>query len=154
MESTKPIFRYKLSDEMMQEIDGFSKIHKQDDRHTFKEAWKTWMEENEELLSTETRRLMESKYEGDIIQKIFTSARYYYRKKGTEKKAPKERKLYTKVPREVTQQMDTHIAEGLKSSGFKPSHGFADYWEKTETKEEEKKMKKIYKNRYFMMISK
>jgi len=150
------IFRYKLSEEIANEIDTFSKIHKQDDRKTFKEAWKTWTEANEELLSIEVRRLTESKYEGDILQKIFTSARYYYRKKGTVKKAPKERQTYTKVSRDILQQMDAHIEEGMKSPDYKPSVGFVDYWNKLEnkTKEEEGKMKKTYKNRYYMMVAK
>jgi hypothetical protein len=149
------IFRYKLSDEITHEIDRFSKIHKQDDRKTFKEAWNLWTEENEALLSMEVRRLTESQYEGDVVQKIFTSARYYYRKKGTEKKTPKERTTYTKIARDVLQEMDSHIEEGLKSPHFKPSDGFADYKDKTTmsmTKEEERKMKKTYKNRYFMML--
>lgn len=151
------IFRYKLSLEIANEVDNFSKIHKQDDRKTFKEAWKTWTEANEELLTMEVRRLTENNYEGDVLQKIFTSARYYYRKKGTEKKAPKERQTYTKVPRDILQKMDTHIEEGMKSPDYKPSIGFADYWDKVETnktKEEERKMKKTYKNRYYIMVAK
>jgi len=152
------IFRYKLTEEIANEIDTFSKIHKNDDRKTFKEAWKTWTEANEDLLTIEVRRLTESHYEGDVLQKLFTSARYYYRKKGTEKKTPKERQTYTKVSPDILQQMDLHIGEGMKSLDYKPSIGFTDYWEKVEenkkTKEEERKMKKTYKNRYYIMIAK
>jgi hypothetical protein len=44
------IYRYKFSDEFVEELYKFSKIHQYDDRDDFKEAWATWMKEQNELI--------------------------------------------------------------------------------------------------------
>ena len=67
--------------------------------------------------------------------------------------------------------MDEHIKKSLKSGDFKPSDGFDEYCKKnidvlkeqvnmlckagfTDSNEIKGKIKKTYKNRYFLMISK
>ena len=56
------IFRYKFSEDFMQELAIFSKIHQYDDRHTFKEAWDKWVIEYEDIVKEEMNLLMENKY--------------------------------------------------------------------------------------------
>jgi hypothetical protein len=154
----------------MDELYKFSKIHQYDDRKSFKEAWENWTEEEEELIETEISRLNKLGYEGDILDKMFKSARYYFRKKGTTKPEPKERRKYVGVHKDLLDAMDTHILNGRNLPDYKPSEGFVDFCKtNTEDLKEEiakllendmdsseimNKIKKTYKNRYFISITK
>ena len=94
------IYRYKFADDVCAELDRFSKVHQYDDRVTFKEAWTEWTNDSEDLISAEVRRLTNLGYEGDVVDKMYKSARYYYRKKSTVKKALKRfspKKLTLKI---------------------------------------------------------
>jgi hypothetical protein len=164
MEQTN-IYRYKFAEEVAEELDRFSKVHQYDDRITFKEAWSEWTTDNEELVSGEVRRLTNLGCEGDIVDKMFKSARYYYRKKSTVKKAPAERRNYVGVQKELLDAMDKYILD----NNSKPAVGFVDFCRAhmellkaeidilrtngiTERHEIQNKIKKTYKNRYFMQI--
>lgn len=80
------IYRFKFTEEFMKDMWIFSKIHQYDHRKDFKEAWVLWLKDNEEIVSQEIVRLQDLRYEGDILDKMFKSARYYFRKKSTEKR--------------------------------------------------------------------
>lgn len=164
------IFRYKFTDDFTSELFKFSKIHQYDHRKDFKEAWKTWLEENDEIVEEETRRLKNMGYQDNIEEKMFKSARYYFRKKSTEKKAPAKRRDYTAVQKVLLGAMDNHIIRGIKEE-FKPSEGFDDFCNQnkdllkeevmtlykngiTDSTEIKNKIKKTYKNRYFLLIKK
>jgi hypothetical protein len=172
------IFRYKFADCFTDELFKFSKIHQYDDRKTFKEAWTTWTEENNDLVNTEFRRLSNLGYDGDILDKMFKSARYYFRKKSTEKKEPAKRRIYVGIQKEFLDAMDEHIKSNMNSGQkendnevFKPSTGFDDFCKNnftllkdeiaqlcragmTDSNEIKNKIKKTYKNRYFLVVSK
>jgi hypothetical protein len=80
-----PIYRFKFTQEFMEELHKFSKIHYLDNRKDFKEAWKKWSEEeNKDLIEKEIKRLNDAGFYGDILDKMFKSARYYFRKKKVE----------------------------------------------------------------------
>jgi hypothetical protein len=164
------IFRYKFADDFTCELFKFSKIHQYDHRKDFKEAWKTWLQENEEIVEEETRRLKNLDYQGNIEDKMFKSARYYFRKKSTEKKAPVKRRDYVGVNKLLLGAMDDHIRRGIQEE-FKPSSGFDDFCNQnkdllkeevttlckngfTDSNEIKNKIKKTYKNRYFLQINK
>ena len=51
------IYRYKFTQEFMDEIYQFAKIHQYDERKDFKEAWEVWMETQSELINSEVNRL-------------------------------------------------------------------------------------------------
>jgi len=165
------IFRYKFTQEFMDELYQFSKVHQYDDRHGFKDAWLIWTAENEELINNEISRLSYLQYNGDILDKMFKSARYYFRKKSTIKPKPCERRDYVSVQRELLDAMDLHIETNMLKIGanYKPSDGFSDFCNtnivalQTEMAHLVKhgmcdvniirdKIKKTYKNRYFMKI--
>lgn len=165
------IFRYKFSEDFTKPLYQFSKIHQYDHRKDFKEAWNIWIEENEDLISKEVRRLTELDYKGDILDKMFKSARYYFRKKSTEKKEPQKRRVYVGIQSELLAAMDNHISANKKNDNYKPSTGFDEFCKEyieilkvevtslfksgiTDSEEIKKKIKKTYKNRYFMLISK
>ena len=165
------IYRYKFTEEFMEELYNFSKIHQYDDRKDFKEAWVVWTEENDDLIDAEMRRLLNLGYEGDILNKMFKSARYYFRKKSTEKKEPAQRRQYISVNRELLDAMDNHIQTKIYEIDYQPKTGFIEFCKENETilKDTivkifekgirdsdliEHKIKKTYKNRYFILTSK
>ena len=75
------IFRYKLSDNIMELITQFAKIHQYDDRHAYKEAWENYVNEKREIIDREVYRLSELNYKGDVMDKMFKAGRYYFRSK-------------------------------------------------------------------------
>ena len=165
------IYRYKFREEFVGELYKFSKIHQYDHRKDFKEAWQLWIEENDDIVSDEVRVLSNTGYDGDILDKMFKSARYYFRKKSTEKKEPVKRRKYCGLSKDILDAMDKHIASNITNDDYKPSTGFESFCvinsellkddatrlitigfnDSDETRE---KHKKTYKNRYFMFISK
>ena len=165
------IFRFKFSEDFTNELYKFSKIHQYDHRKVFKEAWNDWVKDNEDLVNTEVQRLNNIGYEGDILDKMFKSARYYFRKKDTTQKKPKNRRVYVGVQKELLDAMDSHILNNIKNTDYKPSDGFLNFCKNnmsllqtevasllnsgiTDAKEVQDKIKKTYKNRYFMVINK
>jgi len=165
------IFRYKFCEEFTSQLYKFSKIHQYDHRKDFKEAWNIWIEENDDLVNKEARRLTELDYKGDILDKMFKSARYYFRKKSTEKKEPQKRRSYVGIQSELLTAMDKHILSNKKNQDYKPSSGFDEFCKQNidllkievnllckngikDSDEIKKKIKKTYKNRYFMTITK
>jgi hypothetical protein len=165
------IYRYKFSVEFVNELYNFSKIHQYDHRKDFKEAWQLWIEDNDDIVTNEVRLLSSSGYDGDILDKMFKSARYYFRKKSTEKKEPAKRRKYCGLSKDVLDAMDKHIASNITNDDYKPSMGFESFCViniallKEEASrliingfndsgEIHEKHKKTYKNRYFMFISK
>ena len=165
------IYRYKFTTEFMQELFKFSKIHQYDHRKDFKEAWETWTESNDNIIAEEVRRLENLGYDGDIIDKMFKSARYYFRKKSTEKKEPAKRRVYVSSQKDLLDAMDEHIKSNINSENYKPSEGFEQFCKEnvdllkeeiavlcragiTNTDAVKSKIKKTYKNRYFIAINK
>ena len=163
--TTPQIYRYQFTESFMVELYNFSKIHQYDDRKEFKSAWNSWAEEHAELIQDETRRLNNLNYDGDVNEKMFHSARYYFRKKLPEKKEQSERKRYICVDRDLINAMDAHI---LKKCN-KPSTAFLEfckenldllseeiarlYSENITADDIKKKIKKTYKNRYFLKMN-
>jgi hypothetical protein len=162
------IYRFKFTEDFMGELYQFSKIHQYDERKDFKEAWKLWTEENQDIIDDETSRLNNLGYDGDVMDKMFKSARYYFRKKSIEKKQPRQRRQYISVNRELLYAMDNHIEENIFNTDYQPKTGFISFCKANEKilketiakifeqgiKESEvieDKIKKTYKNRYFML---
>jgi hypothetical protein len=165
------IYRYKFTDEFATELYKFSKIHQYDHRKDFKEAWSLWLEEHDELVCSEVRRLTETGYEGDILDKMFKSGRYYFRKKSTEKREPTERRVYISVSKQFLEIIDNHLTNNINKPDFKPSSSFDAFCKEhiselgeevkllckngmTNSQEIKDKIKKTYKNRYSVFISK
>ena len=180
--SNSKTFRYKLSDDILSIITQFSKIHQLDDRHTYKENWLIWLNTNNEMVEQEVRRLKQSGYTGDVIDKMFKAGRYYFREKViVEKMIKKEKKEenededkprrdYITMDQTVIKAMDAHLKTIINQPNFKPAKGYDDFCQKnieilrTEiirlTQENKNitsemmscKIKKTYKNRYFNFV--
>ena len=165
------IYRFKFTEDFMVYLYNFSKIHQYDDRKDFKEAWNVWTEENDDIIDGEMRRLLTLGYEGDVLDKMFKSARYYFRKKSTERTDPKQRRQYISVTKDLLDAMDRHIENNIYDENYQPKTGFITFCKDNEAllketissifgqgiKESElieDKIKKTYKNRYFMLTNK
>ena len=165
------IFRFKFTEEFMEELHNFSKIHQYDHRKDFKEAWVKWTDENQDIIAKEVDRLVAMGYpnEDDIVDdKMFKSARYYFRKKSAVKPEPKQRRQYIGVDHELLENMDIHIRTNIYNDDYKPKTAFIMFCKEYDTilrqtieqmsisdaKMIQEKIKKTYKNRYFMLTNK
>jgi hypothetical protein len=88
LQMAKQIF----SDEFSKVLHAFSKEHYEEPLKTFRESWKAWTSTNDiqTKMRTEIERMRRNNFTGtdeEITHKIYTSARFYYRKK--EKRAKK-----------------------------------------------------------------
>ena len=161
------IFRYNFNDDVMDHLSTFAKIHQHDERKSYKEAWKLWLEENIEMIKREEKRLYDLGYEGDVIDKMYKAARYYFRKKSNVKPDPKKRRKYISMEHEILVAMDTHISRNMTNDGYTPSNGYSNFCQmhiellkseisrmleiKISKEEISVKFKKTYKNRYFIL---
>ena len=165
MQSDK-IYRFKFSSEIVEMLDAFSKLHKYTPQKEYKEKWDVMLFENKKEIDKECERLLDLNYQGNIKEKMYKSARYYFRKKNEEKKEPAKRREYKSVDREIIDSMDIHICRNIDTENYSPANGFDDFSklylelinieiknfkETTDYSLEEikQKIKKTYKNRYF-----
>ena len=165
MNTDNVIFRFKFSDEFANQLYPFAKLHQYDDRHTYKEEWTRWLTNNDELIDTEIRRLKGLGYDGDIISKMYKSGRYYFRNKTTSNDA-KPRRKYISLEHNMIDAMDEHLNTNYYLPCFKPSIAYEQFcmeYENLVNDEKERllqeelvdediysKLKKTYKNRYFL----
>ena len=162
------VYRHKFAPATIEHMDYFAKLHKDDDRKTFKEAWERWTNNNSEMIATEKRLHSEAGYNGDVVDKMYKSVRYYYRKKKVEtttEKKEQKRRDYVALDRDLLREMDAHIE---KNRTTKPATAFDDFCENNKDiikneamrlkeflKADEivEKIKKTYKNRHFNTIT-
>ena len=163
-EDSKNIFRFKFTPEFCACLSDFSKLHQYDDRVTYKDSWKLWVENNQEMVDNEYRLLESIGYQGNIMDKMFKSGRYYFRKK-TQKEV-KKRRNYVSIDKDVIESMDAFIESHYSETTFKPSTcytSFCDEFEellteecvrlkelKMDDEEIQYKFKKTFKNRYYL----
>jgi len=164
------IYRYKFLETTTEQMDYFAKLHRYDDRVTFKDAWERWTASNASMIAEEQQRHNDAGYKGDVVDKMYKSVRYYYRKKkeNTDTKAEtsekQNRREYVALDRTLLKIMDEHISTNTTS---KPSTAFDDFCENhkeniiteairlkkyLEADEITLKIKKTYKNRFFIAL--
>jgi hypothetical protein len=114
--------RFKYSDDFTKEIEYFSKLHEYDDRKVFRESWSKWIEEEyiKDLIENEISYSKKNGYKGNIMDKMYKSARYYYRKKNNNvtsesinntKELEEPNNDYAGLSKEMIKCMDSHISE-------------------------------------------
>ena len=160
------IFRFKFTDDFTSHIQNFAKIHKHDDTKTFKEFWQKWVDNNRSIVENEARTLENNGYVGNPYDKMYKSARYYYKNKSDQEVEAKKRKNYVSLPKEVIISIDDHIDKCLRNENYTSANGFQEYYENIDDSvveliniikdsnninqnEMENKIKKTYKNRYY-----
>ena len=158
------VYRHKFSKQFQEKIEEFSGQHKYDNLKTLKEKFKEWVTENQLFIMNEERMLRNNGYDGNIEDKIFKSSRYYFMKKSNEKKEVKKRKKYTSKNNNLLKEIKSHIS---KTVFTKPSEAYDDFVTKYEEllnnaikelistneydkKEAQTKIKKIYKNKFYI----
>ena len=158
------IYRYKFSSAYLANVQAFINVHRFDESDVFKAAWSTWVLRNNEMVQRETRRLTTLGYKGDMSDKMYKSARYYFKNKSTIKAKPKARRGYIRLDKSTLDIMDNYISDTAEVYA-KPSESFQAFLEahtelvcniKTSfidkgVKEDyiDLKIKKTYKNRCF-----
>ena len=168
-DNSHQIYRYKFLPNIIVLLTKFSKTHQYDSKKIYKEAWEMFVEENSEELGREVIRLTELGYDGDCFDKMYKSARYYFRKKKLSKIEPKKRRKYIACDRDVLDAMDDHINQNIQSEDYKPSDGYDNFVNSNQqlilleinrmidnglndNNAIAKKIKKTYKNRYFQIM--
>jgi hypothetical protein len=163
--------RFNTSIELKSLLQRFSEVHSEDDVKTFNDQWEIWIEENKELIQRENSILKEKGYKKDIYQKLYLSARYYFKNKKSDngfKNSPTKRRKYCSIGKPIIKLIDEHLNSKQHS---KPSVSFKNFLKENESliideknkimldKELEEKMfdnklKKTYKNRYYVKFNK
>ena len=142
-------FRYKFSQDMNDELFRFAKIHEYEDRETFKESWAAWVADTEELINQETDRLRADNYRGNVLVKLFKSAKYYFCHKSMVEVKPVQRKTYDEPNREMIDLMDAFI---MTVYTIPPRQGFAQFCETYDKSVGDVKLKKMFKNRHYRIV--
>ena len=77
------LHRFDFSPEIVDQLEHFTKIHVHEDRHAFKASWTKWIEDPvvSQEIQEEVDRLHNLGFQGDVLEKMFKSVRYYFRKK-------------------------------------------------------------------------
>lgn len=112
------VFRYNFSEELINKISLFAKANKDMDIENFRNNFENWKKDNEIEINIEFRRLHELNYKGDLNDKLFKSARYYYKNK--EKKETKKRKKYIRFNKDILKNIDEFIKDNNENNQ-KPS---------------------------------
>jgi hypothetical protein len=165
------IFRFKFSENFSDILEQFAVVHQYDNSKDFKDAYNNFIKNNENIVTREKRNLIGDGYNGDINDKMYRSARYYFKNKDYSNienkfKDKKKRRQYIKQNTEFINTVDEHVSKMLKdktkpSDAFKNFHNSEPY--STSYKNELtrigqfldndkdilNKIKKTYKNRYF-----
>lgn len=110
-------YRYIYTDEVAELLNQFAEIHRYDERKTFKSEWEQWIANDDikKQLYQEIKRLESMGMEDDIMDRMFKSARYYYRKKPliekrkAETKKPKQKTPYIGFTTTILENMDEYI---------------------------------------------
>jgi hypothetical protein len=164
MTTENTIFRFKFTPDFTSHLLSFAKLHQYDDRITYKEEWIRWTQNNDSLVDDECSRMKGLGYDGNVLDKMYKSGRYYFRKKTTQE--PKQRRKYVSIDKDVIEAMDYHILQNYGTPLFKPSASYEQFChEYSQLLDEEynrlitenltrddvnSKIKKTYKNRYFL----
>jgi hypothetical protein len=172
--TTVKTFRFKLSEQIMSEISDFARVHRYDSKDDFKDAWAKWVAENAGSISSEKQRLDSMGFDGDLIKKMYVSARYYFKNKSDVDEAPKKRRKYVTIDKNFIQLIDTYILTAIADGNedvYKPANCFQGFIEEhndqtarlvrtlmsdgtLENADIIAKIKKTFKNRYFVITNK
>ena len=160
--------RFNFSEKMTNNLLEFHRKNKDLKNSDYKKQWQQFMEDNSEMIAHEERTLVNAGFSGNINQKMFTSVKYYLSKKSNEKVEPKERRVYIHIDKQILEAMNNHIVTNKDNQDYTPAKGYKNFYETNEQEiiieknrlkttseltdqEIEFKIKKTYKNRYFIL---
>ena len=163
-------YRFKFCTELTTALAEFAKEYSSVSRKDFQKAWTNFMDQYKDIVDSEQSRLEQLGYRGCPVDKMYKSARYYFRGKSTargEKQTATQRKKYTPIDKNLLALISQHIADNVHDSDFSPASGFNDFCalqkkaietavqmlldNGAEGRDIPARIKKAYKNRYFAM---
>ena len=173
---------FNFSEEIIIELSYFAEIHRNDKRKDFKESWEKWITTDSiaQVIQTEIDYQYKKGFVGDVIDKMFKSVRYYFRKKliknAVKNVEKKPRKPYISLCPQFLAEIDKHAIEIIKehstrtdnktTADISPAFAYTNFCETNQTSLYEQieqlvdlleypdiseKMKKTYKNRFHLM---
>jgi hypothetical protein len=163
---------FNYSDEFAEKLANFAMAHLDDKNKEFKAAWTSWNDENNLMIECEIAKMKAAGYQWSVEDKMYFSARYYYRKKAireqtepTDDDVISPRKKYECIDKNVLIQMNEHILSqielsthdsqsGIVVSNMTPSKSFADYCKRFGICKDDANIKKNYKNLYWRISKK
>ena len=98
----RTVFRHEFSDVCFSLLKEFAHTNAQLPRKAYKQAWEQFTDANAEFIAQETARLADAGYTGDVVIKMFKTAKYYLTKR--EKKS--EKKMTTEANKVATDAGD------------------------------------------------
>ena len=108
-------YRFDFTEKVKLMLADFANMNKNTTRKEFTEAWSAWLshETIKNLLCSERIRMESEGFEGDVLDKMFKSARYYHKKRDTNIN-PQERsnpgiKCKNRFSRGFLSEMDEYI---------------------------------------------
>lgn len=125
------VHRFDFSKEMTEELESFTNLHQYDDRRAFKDAWKEWITEQtiQDRIQEEKTHLQNLGFQGNILDKMFKSVRYYHLKKKNQDLSQEENdsdrdndnnqdknKNKSRFSKPFLQTIDTFILEEIQKS--------------------------------------
>lgn len=157
------VYRFKLSDSILDKMKYFGKLHQFDDRKDFKEAYDEWFMAEKEDIDRELLRLQQWGYEGDIKKKMYRSIRYYFNKKSTKtttretttdtkQNGERVKRPYRRLPIDIQARISSKLANAYDE---KPSGLFDDFVRENPdifencSEEDKSRIKKSFKNIHF-----
>ena len=155
----------------MEKIHRFAKVHQFDDRKEYRENWEKWLVDNKDMIEKEEKRMKDLGCEKNIEEKMYKAGRYYFRNKNLSAVIPVKRRKYIAISNDMLQSMDAHIKTHVFDKDYTPAAGYDDFCEThKEILTEEicniiklhaisgddmaHKIKKTYKNRYYIITHK
>tara|TARA_Y100000591_G_C21852886_1_gene712838 strand:+ start:540 stop:1040 length:501 start_codon:yes stop_codon:yes gene_type:complete len=162
-------YRYNFTEDFQEKLKLFAIKHSNDYIDDFRINFESWCKENEDEITCQELILCRMGYNGDFSNKMFKSARYYLKNKKGDKKVAKERKKYTVKNDMLLCAIKEHIAN--LNNVMQPKLAYKDFMENNidiiervkdklilnedyDEKSALNKIKKIYKNKYFIIKKK
>lgn len=163
------IYRFSFSKTFILLLERVAENRRNDSLADFRRHWSIWKDGHNAEIQRETAELEARGYKGNVDQKMFKSARYYFRNKKKEKSTPKKRRKYISLRRPFLEDIDRHISDVAVVEQQKPAFAFNHFCgspEYNKYMESERlrlkelglevaliddKIKKTYKNRYFRL---
>ena len=111
--------RYKFTEEVSDLLCEFVKLHQYEKSKEYKLSWNNWVtqEDVKTTLDDECGRLVKEGQLCDIMDRMYKSSRYYYRKKINKQiVAPRARKQYEGLPKDILLKMDQHIIREINGN--------------------------------------
>lgn len=102
-------YRFDFSTEVKENLKRFSQNNANLSRKEFKNAWTEWLETHT-ILQHECCNIKNRGYQGDPVEKMYHSVRYYHRKPEVKKKTTSnEPRTYIRLTDDLHAIMDQHI---------------------------------------------